>query len=87
MSLLFQNCSKPEKNIETTFIVQGPVFVGVLFSWIFRKSRDFDRDVIFTIVLAVSRKRNVAGVYWHFQYNMRPKQVNLLIIASQLWIF
>jgi hypothetical protein len=37
-------------------IVQGPVLVGVLFSWISRKSRDFDRDVTFTRVLAVSRK-------------------------------
>jgi len=62
----------------------GPVFVRVLFSWIFRKSRDFDRDVTFTRVLAVTRKWNFAGVYLHLLYNMRSKQVNLLIIASQL---
>jgi hypothetical protein len=64
--------------------VQGPVFVGVLFSWIFRKSRDFDRNVTFTSVLAVTRKWNVAGVYLNLLYNMRSKQVNLLIIVSQL---
>ena len=32
--------------------------MGGFFSWIFRKSRDFDRDVTFTRVLAVTRKRN-----------------------------
>ena len=40
-----------------------------------------------TSVSAVTRKWNVAGVYWHLLYNMRSKQVNLLIIVSQLWIF
>ena len=44
-------------------IVQDPVFVGVLFSWISRKSRDFDRDVTFTRVLAVTRKWNIAVQY------------------------
>jgi hypothetical protein len=73
--------------IQAVIIVQGPVFVGVLFSWIFRKSQDFDRNVTFTSVLAVTRKWNVAGVYLHFLYNMWSKQVNLLIIVSQLWIF
>ena len=68
-------------------IVQGPVFVGVLFSWIFKKCRYFDHDVTFTSVLAVTRKWNVAFVYLHLLYNMRSKQVNLRIIASQLWIF
>jgi hypothetical protein len=62
--------------------VQGSVFVGILFSWISRKSRDFDRDVTFTRVLAVTRKWNVAGVYLHLLYNMRSKQGNLLIIVS-----
>lgn len=56
----------------------------VQFSWIFRKSWNFDRDVTFTKVLAVTRKRNVAGFYLHLLYNMQSKQVNLLIIAS-LW--
>ena len=50
----------------------------------FRKSRDFDRDVTFTRVLAVTRKWNVAGVYLYLLYNMRSKQGDLLIIASQL---
>ena len=67
-----------------TRIVQGPVFVGVLFSLIFKKSQYFDRDVTFTSGLAVTRKWNVAGVYLHLLYNMRSKQVNLRIIASQL---
>ena len=64
--------------VTPALIVQGPVFVGVLFSWIFRKSRDFDHDVKFTSVLAVSRKWNVAGVYLHLLYNMRSKQILLL---------
>jgi hypothetical protein len=44
------------------FVDFHAVFVGILFSWIFRKSRDFDRNVTFTSVLAVTRKSNVAGV-------------------------
>ena len=71
-------------NKKLCIIVQGSVFVGVLFSWIVRKSRDFDRDVTFTSVLAVTRKWNVVGVYLQLLYNMRSKQVNLLIILSQL---
>jgi len=59
-------------------------YLGILFSWIFRKSRDFDRYVTFTSALAVTRKWNVSGVYLHLLYNMRSKQVNLLIIVSQL---
>ena len=62
--------------------MQGSVFVGILFSCISRKSRDFDRDVTVTRVLAVTRKWNVAGVYLHLLYNMRSKQGNLLIIVS-----
>ena len=51
----------------------------VQFSWIFRKSRDFDRNVTFTSFSAVTRKWNVAGVYLHLLYNMRSKQVNFTI--------
>jgi len=58
--------------------------MGVFFSWIFRKSQDFDRDVTLTSVLVVTRKRNIAGVYLHLLYNMQSKQVKLLIIVSQL---
>ena len=76
-------------NVLLTLFVSYKVqfFVGVLFSWISRKSRDFNRDVTFTRVLAVTRKWNVAGVYLYLLYNMRSKQGDLLIIASQLWFF
>jgi hypothetical protein len=51
-----------------------------------RKSRDFDRDVTFTRVLAVTRKWNVADVYLYLLYNMRSKQGDLLIIVHFSWV-
>ena len=84
-SLILLSHSKIDKNrFCATWLT---VSCKVQFSWIFRKSQDFDHDVTFTSVLAVTRKWKVAGVYLHLLYNMRSKQVQLLIIVSQLRIF
>ena len=51
------------------------VFVGVHFSCILRKSRDFDREDTFTRVLAVTRKWNVAVVFrYEMQYYIETKE-------------
>ena len=55
----------------------------VQFSWGF-SFRGFSVTFTRVLLLAVTRKWNVAGVYLHLLYNMRSV---LLIIASQLWIF